>query len=409
MTSNGLDFYTYDANGNVISVTGADNATYTYDALNRRVQVSPSGSDSLEFIYNLNGQRVSIWDGTTGSQIQGQAYWGTMPVEFYENGTAHFQFQDWQGTERVQTSYNGAVEGTYNSLPYGDGYSASGADDDAYHYAMLDQDNSSDEHAIFREYSNLAGRWMSPDRYAGSYNIYNPQSFNRYSYVMNQPLSYVDFTGQDFMVCGADGCYFYTDSVYEETMSNGPGSGMSIGPDGTVYCGDTACGSVTYLPGAPPPNAPSSPGAGYGRGGAGGSGSSSSAQNNTPTIFSCTFTGKVGMSLGETLLDGIGIIPGANDVVHGVQLGATVVSTGIAVFGDAYGAGFTATGTGLTLAEKSLSSPETISILETGGKAVAKDGFEMIPVAGNIVSGIATIHDLFGVAAAYRTCLAGGS
>ena len=116
------------------------------------------------------------------------------------------------------------------------------------------------------------------------------------------------------------------------------------------------------------------------------------------------------MSLGETLLDGIGIIPGANDVVHGVQLGATVVSTGIAVFGDVYGAGFTATGAGLTLADKSLSSPETISILETGGKAVAKDGFEMIPVAGNIISAGAALNDVFGgegVIASYKNCLAG--
>ena len=103
LTSDGLDSYTYDANGNVISVSGADNATYTYDALNQRVQISASGSDSLEFVYNLNGQRVSIWDGSTGSQIQGQAYWGMSPVEFYESGAAHFQFQDWEGTERVQT------------------------------------------------------------------------------------------------------------------------------------------------------------------------------------------------------------------------------------------------------------------------------------------------------------------
>ncbi len=78
-----------------------------------------------------HGQRVSIWDGSTGSQIQGQVYWGMSPVEFYESGAAHFQFQDWAVTERVQTSYNGGVEGTYSSLPDGDGYSASGTDNDA--------------------------------------------------------------------------------------------------------------------------------------------------------------------------------------------------------------------------------------------------------------------------------------
>ena len=104
-------------------------------------------------------------------------------------------FQDWEGTERVQASYNGAEERTYASLPYGDGYSVSGTDDDAYHYAMLDQDTSSDDHAMFREYSNMAGRWMSADPYMGSYNVYNPQSFNRYSYVWNNPLNFVDRLG----------------------------------------------------------------------------------------------------------------------------------------------------------------------------------------------------------------------
>ncbi len=118
-----------------------------------------------------------------------------LPLEFYKNGAAHFEIQDWEGTERVQTSYNGAVEGTYRSLPYGDGYSASGTDDDAYHFAMLDQDNSSDDHAIFREYSNMTGRWMSPDPYYGSYNLTDPQSFNRYAYVMNNPSSFVDPLG----------------------------------------------------------------------------------------------------------------------------------------------------------------------------------------------------------------------
>ena len=192
MTSDGLHTYTYDANGNVIAVDGGNTATYVYNALNQRVEVKELGSDSEEFVYNLNGQRVSIWDGNTGSQIQGQVYWGTQPLEFYENGAAHFQFQDWEGTERVQTSYNGAVEGMYSSLPFGDDYSASGTDDDAYHFAMLDQDTNDNGHAMFREYSSMSGRWMSPDPYMGSYDIYNPQSFNRYAYVLDNPLGYVD-------------------------------------------------------------------------------------------------------------------------------------------------------------------------------------------------------------------------
>ena len=118
-----------------------------------------------------------------------------MPLEFYSGGSAQYQHQDWLGTERVRTTYNGGVEGTFSSLPFGDGYTSTGADNDAYHFAGLDQDNTSNEHAQFREYTDMAGLWMSPDPSSGSYDFTNPQSLNRYSYVTNNPLSMNDPEG----------------------------------------------------------------------------------------------------------------------------------------------------------------------------------------------------------------------
>ena len=38
---------------------------------------------------------------------------------------------------------------------------------------------------------------MRPDPYSGSYSLSNPQSFNRYAYALNNPLGYVDPSGQD--------------------------------------------------------------------------------------------------------------------------------------------------------------------------------------------------------------------
>ena len=83
----------------------------------------------------------------------------------------------------------------YNSLPFGDGYAASGEDIDAYHFAGQDQDTSANDHAQYREYSNLAGRWFSPDPYTGSYDPLNPQSMNRYAYVLSNPLGFTDPSG----------------------------------------------------------------------------------------------------------------------------------------------------------------------------------------------------------------------
>jgi len=55
---------------------------------------------------------------------------------------------------------------------------------------MLDYDNETyTDHAQFRQYSTTNGSWLSPDPYGGSYDAINPQSFNRYAYVGDSPLS----------------------------------------------------------------------------------------------------------------------------------------------------------------------------------------------------------------------------
>jgi len=108
----------------------------------------------------------------------------------------HFEHQDWLGTERMRTTYNGGVEGSYTSLPFGDGYAPSGTDTDANHYAQLDQDaESGTAHALNRQDSTAQGRWLSPDPYGGSYDISNPQSMNRYAYASNSPLANTDPSG----------------------------------------------------------------------------------------------------------------------------------------------------------------------------------------------------------------------
>lgn len=42
---------------------------------------------------------------------------------------------------------------------------------------------------------SVQGRWTSPDPYAGSMSFSDPQSFNRYTYVGNDPVNFVDPTG----------------------------------------------------------------------------------------------------------------------------------------------------------------------------------------------------------------------
>ncbi|MBW8870041.1 MAG: hypothetical protein JF563_04585, partial [Acidobacteriales bacterium] len=153
--------YAFDKTNVTQENDGSTTAYYYYNALNQRVRVDRAGI-SREFVYNLAGQRVSIWDGSNHNLVQGQYYWGSMPIAFYSANALHFQHQDWLGTERGRTGYSGTSEGTYSSLPFGDAYTASGSDDDPYHYGGLDHDAFDTYHAQFRQYSSTQGRWMSP-------------------------------------------------------------------------------------------------------------------------------------------------------------------------------------------------------------------------------------------------------
>jgi RHS repeat-associated protein len=196
MTNDTSHAYTYDAEGNITTVDAGTAASYLYNALNQRVQTIVA-SAPRNIVFNAAGQRVTIWNANTGAQTQGQYYWGGKRVAFYSGGSAHFQHQDWLGTERARTTYNGGVEGTFTSLPFGDGLTtASGTDTDASHFATIDHDYEDEtDHAQFRQYSEAQGHWLSPDPYSGSYDPSNPQSMNRYVYVLNNPLSHVDPSG----------------------------------------------------------------------------------------------------------------------------------------------------------------------------------------------------------------------
>ncbi len=44
---------------------------------------------------------------------------------------------------------------------------------------------------MFRRYNRWWLRFDQPDPFEGSYSLINPQSFNRYTYVNNDPVNFV--------------------------------------------------------------------------------------------------------------------------------------------------------------------------------------------------------------------------
>jgi RHS repeat-associated protein len=202
LTSDGTNTYTYDAEGNLIQQAGNGITTqYTYNAVNQQVVQNyvTYGSES-EVVFDKSGQLASLWLASNGSQLLGKAYWGATPIESYNtsNNMAFFAHRDWVGTSRAITNATGAVTDLRSSLSFGDdATNVSGGRNSSFDgfTGLWDGGTSATNHAQFREYWNAAGRWLQPDPYSGSYDPSNPQSFDRYAYVLNNPLSNVDPSG----------------------------------------------------------------------------------------------------------------------------------------------------------------------------------------------------------------------
>ncbi len=218
--TNQMDGYNYDASGNLLS----DNisSTYSYDAEGRVAAVD----GTTQYVYDAEGRRVAKLNGTTpaniyllglgGEQLSeinnstGTMAWAHSNVyaaggllATYSPSGLHFHFADWLGTRRVQslvqTAGSEMIEETCLSLPYGDALTCSGTDATEQHFTGKERDTESgNDYFGARYYGSSMGRMMSPDP-SGLYyaDPTNPQSFNLYAYVRNNPLNRVDPTGLD--------------------------------------------------------------------------------------------------------------------------------------------------------------------------------------------------------------------
>ena len=244
--------------------------------MNRRVRVQLSAS-TYEYLFDPAGRRLSSWLLTgsgAGAGNEGRIWWdGGLLATRDWNGQTYFHHSDWLGTERMRTNYQGQVTTTSKSWAFGDGLSQSNNDiqgpgQDNDQYAGLEHDEASfSEHATFRQYSSTQGRWMSPDPYDGSYNPNDPQSFNRYSYVLNNPFRNRDPRGLTMCdwgtsdqggrdtdsdeQCEADGGTLVKVMQTVEVNGGGGGSYLSTmdGPGWTKLIEYT----VTDAPNKPPP------------------------------------------------------------------------------------------------------------------------------------------------------------
>ena len=95
--------YTYDAGGNILSVTGSDSATYTYDAQGQLL-TETRGSTTVTYSYDTFGNLWTVSDGTdTVAYTYGNSDWKDL-LTAYDNHTIIYD-----AIGNLTTWYDGAT------------------------------------------------------------------------------------------------------------------------------------------------------------------------------------------------------------------------------------------------------------------------------------------------------------
>ena len=189
--SDGFYTYAWDGEGNLATLGGN---TETYDALDRRVEQS-SGGVYTEIVYGPDGGKLALMSGQTATKVFAPLSAGATAV-YTSSGLAYYRHPNWLGSSRIASTPSRTLyyDGAY--APYGENYAETGTTD--RNFTGQNQDLTPGSSGLlydfpYREHHSTQGRWISPDP-AGSNAVdpTNPQSWNRYAYVMGNPTGQVD-------------------------------------------------------------------------------------------------------------------------------------------------------------------------------------------------------------------------
>jgi len=204
--NDGVNTYAWDADGNSITV---DAVGATFDALDRMVEQNRS-SVYTEIVYAPTGVKLAVMSGTTGQTLQNAFINlpGQATAVYTSSGLDHYRHADWLGSARLTSSPSQTVLSATAYAPFGETYATypnPSASADPSFTGQNSDTVSGDYDFLAREYSTQ-GRWPSPDPAGrGAVNPMNPQSWNRYAYVLNNPLTMTDHLGLDCVYDNGDG------------------------------------------------------------------------------------------------------------------------------------------------------------------------------------------------------------
>ena len=254
-----LQTFGYDKNGNIIRDLGSDNRmrSFLFNADNKQTEIrdvniptSPTNPDANligRYFYDGEGKRVKkITDTETTIFVYSS---GKLVAEYStatppQNPSVNYTTTDHLGTPRIITDQLGQVKARRDFMPFGEElfvnvgarstalqYGAS-ADNVRQKFTGYQKDTETSlDFAEARMYENRYGRFTAVDPLLASGSSADPQTFNRFVYVSNNPIISTDSSGlcEEYKgTCPRN----YTGSVYTKIV-NGETRYNDVRPDET--------------------------------------------------------------------------------------------------------------------------------------------------------------------------------
>ena len=252
----------YDNAGNLLSMPGSRG--YSYDAENRvKSSTQPLGVGTVQYAYDGDGRRVqkTVSGGTTTYVYDAD---GNLAADYGAStnlGTSYLSV-DHLGSTRLVTDASGVVKKRYDYFPFGEDLQQGlGGRDNTYaagaypgvpdigpvKFTGEERDAESGlDYFGARYFSGAQGRFTSPDPKDFPSHYDDPQSWNKYVYVRNNPLRLVDPDGRDWLESVRAFVYSYFEPAIEAHRNNyDPQPPSTSGPIPTMH--DIAKASVETM------------------------------------------------------------------------------------------------------------------------------------------------------------------
>ncbi|MCP3942905.1 MAG: hypothetical protein GY710_15655 [Desulfobacteraceae bacterium] len=225
----GLSYaYSYDTNGNLLSgpdfsnlsQTGTRTITYNSDNMPQNIDHTlDTTTTTVSFAYGGDQQRAkkSVSNGATTfyinkyfqvkskdttTQFTNYIFAGNLRIAQIKGDTPYYFHKDHLGSSTVMSDAAGNKVETTKYLPYGGERSHTGTKVTDYKFTDQEKDESTGLYNYdARLYDPVTGLFIMTDTAIPNFTdlengrVYDPQSLNRYTYCLNNPLKYIDPDG----------------------------------------------------------------------------------------------------------------------------------------------------------------------------------------------------------------------